>query len=149
MPPLVRYGIGFESHLQNVVVRVNAKTKKVSGFAVRDLEGTRIHYPTFRKNSGYELKLPAQSPHLANDCRVPWNKVHHSIIQDHVAPILHTLGIESHGGWTIVREELEKSLNPSGDPDAKGLWEYFTQEQMPIPRFLGMRLLGYYKEASL
>lgn len=149
MPPLVRYGLGFESHLQNVLVRVNATTKKVTGFAIRDFEGTRIHYPAFLR-SGYKLRevLPEGSPHLADSQRKPWNKVHHSIIQDNVSPILHILGLESHGGWSIVREELERVLDPSGDPDGRALWEYFTQEKMTIPRFMGMRLIGRYVEVS-
>ncbi|KAF7713573.1 siderophore [Penicillium ucsense] len=147
MPPLVRYGLGFESHLQNVLVRVNVKTKELTGFAIRDFEGTRIHYPTFLR-SGYELnELPAGSPHLSDTARKPWNKVHHSIIQDNVGPILHILGLEPHGGWSIVREELERVLNPAEDPDARGLWEYFTQEKMSIPRFMGMRLIGRYVES--
>lgn len=149
MPPLVRYGLGFESHLQNVLVRVNVTTKEVTGFAIRDFEGTRIHYPTFLR-SGYDLsELPEGSPNLADNHRKPWNKVHHSIIQDNVGHILHILGLESNGGWSIVREELERVLDPSGDPDGRALWEYFTQEKMPIPRFMGMRLIGRYVEVSL
>jgi siderophore synthetase component len=150
LPPLVQYGLGFESHLQNVTVRVNIETKEVTGFALKDFEGTRIHYPTFLR-SGYTLseKLPPGSPHLADNLSSPLNKVHHSLIQDHVGPLLHTLGIESHGGWTIVREELEKALNPSEDPDGKSLYEFFTQDTMPIPGFMGMRLIGRYVEVSL
>ncbi|OAA35706.1 Aerobactin siderophore biosynthesis, IucA/IucC [Beauveria brongniartii RCEF 3172] len=147
MPPLVQWGLGFESHLQNVLIRVNVTTKEVTGFAIRDFEGTRIHYPTFLR-SGYDLsELPKNSPHLSDSHRKPWNKVHHSIIQDNVGPILHILGLEPHGGWSIVREELERVLNPSGDPDGKALWEYFTQEKMTIPRFMGMRLIGRYVES--
>lgn len=149
MPPLVQYGLGFESHLQNVVVRVNVKTKEMTGFAIRDFEGTRIHYPTFLR-SGHNLhELPEGSPHLSETVSKPWNKVHHSIIQDNVGPILHMLGLEQHGGWCIVREELENVLDPLENPDAKALWEYFTQEKMAIPRFMGMRLIGRYVEASL
>jgi siderophore synthetase component len=149
MPPLVRYGLGFESHLQNVVVRVNVTTKEVTGFAIRDFEGTRIHYPTFLR-SGYDLsELPPGSSNLADDVRSPWNKVHHSIIQDHVGPILHTLGLESHRGWSIVREELERELNPTGDPDGRALYEFMARETMPIPGFMGMRMIGRYIEVSL
>ncbi|CAI7630067.1 unnamed protein product [Penicillium manginii] len=147
IPPLVRYGIGFENHLQNVVVRVNVKTKAVTGFAARDLEGTRIHYPTFVR-SGYDLsELPKDSSNVSDDIRSPWDKVHHSLIQDHLGPILHMLGLESHGAWTIVREELEKVLDPSGDPDARALHEFFMEKTMPIPGFMGMRLIGRYIEA--
>jgi siderophore synthetase component len=149
MPPLVQYGLGFESHLQNVLVRVNITNKEVTGFAIRDFEGTRIHYPRFLR-SGYDLsEIPEGSPHLSDNPRKPWNKVHHSIIQDNVGPILHILGLEPHGGWSIVREELERVLNPSEDSDGRALWEYFTQEKMAIPRFMGMRLIGRYVEVSL
>ncbi|KAJ5281041.1 IucC family-domain-containing protein [Penicillium angulare] len=147
LPPLVQYGLGFESHLQNVAIRVNVKTNEVTGFAIRDFEGTRIHYPTFLR-SGYDLsELPPGSPNLADDLRSPWNKVHHSLIQDHVGPILHILGIESHGGWTIVREELERALNPSEDPEGKALYDFLAKETMPIPGFMGMRMIGRYIES--
>jgi hypothetical protein len=59
------------------------------------------------------------------------------------------LGLESHGAWTIVREELEKVLDPSGDPDARALHEFFMEKTMPIPGFMGMRLIGRYIEVSL
>ncbi|KAJ5933478.1 IucC family-domain-containing protein [Penicillium verhagenii] len=147
LPPLVRYGIGFESHLQNVAVRVNVTRKKVTGFAVRDFEGTRIHYPTFLR-SGYDLsEVPAGSPNLADNLRSPWNKVHHSLIQDHAGPLLHVLGLESQGGWAIVLEELERALDPSGDPEGRALYEFMTEETMPIPGFMGMRLIGRYVES--
>ncbi|KAJ5920921.1 IucC family-domain-containing protein [Penicillium verhagenii] len=149
LPPLVRYGIGFESHLQNVAVRVNVTRKEVTGFAVRDFEGTRIHYPTFLR-SGYNLsEVPAGSPNLADNLRSPWNKVHHSLIQDHVGPLLHVLDLESQGGWAIVQEELERVLDPSGDPEGKALYDFMTEETMPIPGFMGMRLIGRYVEVSL
>ena len=69
MRPHVRHGIGFESHLQNTIVRVNVTTKEVTGFAIRDLDGTRIYYPTIRR-SGYDLsgRLPGDR-HITDDSR--------------------------------------------------------------------------------
>ncbi|KAJ6168175.1 FhuF/siderophore biosynthesis protein [Penicillium chrysogenum] len=150
IPPLLRYGIGFENHLQNVVVRVNVTTKEVTGFAARDLEGTRIHYPTFVSRSGYDLsQLPKDSSNVSDDIRSPWAKVHHSLIQDHLGPVLHMLGLESRGAWTIVREGLERVLNPSEGPDARALYEFFMEKTMPIPGFMGMRLIGRYIESHV
>ncbi|KAJ5109264.1 hypothetical protein N7456_005939 [Penicillium angulare] len=149
LPPLVKHGLGFECHLQNVAVRVNATTKEVTGFAIRDFEGTRVHYPTFLR-SGYNLdEIRPGSSNFSDDLSSSWNKVSHSLIQDHVGPILHVLGIESHGGWTIVREELERVLDPSGDPEGKALYDFLAAETMPIPGFMGMRMIGRYIEVSL
>ncbi|KAJ5097169.1 IucC family-domain-containing protein [Penicillium angulare] len=134
MPPLVRYGIGFESHLQNILVRVNGETNEITGFAIRDLEGTRIHYPTFL-SSGYTLDgFPKGFKQVTDNLQIPWGHVHHSIIQDNVGPVLHVLGLESNGGWSIVREELERVL--SGDSNGRALYQFFTKETMPIPRWI-------------
>ncbi|KAJ5097700.1 IucC family-domain-containing protein [Penicillium angulare] len=142
--PLVQYGIGFESHLQNIIVRVNSRTRELVGLAIRDMDGSRIHYPTFRCRAGYDL-ISGMAPgghHILNDLRAVLHHVHKTLIQENAGHILYTLGLEPHGGWSIVRDELEKVLEPLAEHDGKVVHDFLLEETMPLYRFLGMRLFG-------
>lgn len=57
---------------------------------------------------------------------------------------LYMLGLESKGGWRNVREELERALNPSGDPNGRALYDYWLRERMLSKCFLDMRLRDAY-----
>ncbi|KAB8229007.1 IucC family-domain-containing protein [Aspergillus alliaceus] len=146
LPPLARYGIGFESHSQNTLVRIDIKAKEVVGFAVRDFGGIRVHHPTFRR-SGRDLgAIPAGASTITDDLHAVWHKVHHALLQVHVGHLLYMLGLESNGGWPIVREELRKALNPSADPGGRMVYDFFMQVTMPFKCFMEMRLQGLYRD---
>ncbi|KAL3477387.1 IucC family-domain-containing protein [Aspergillus californicus] len=146
LPPLVRYGIGFESHSQNTLVRINLKTKQVVGFAVRDFGGIRIHYPTFCQ-SGHDLSaIPEGASTITHDMHAVLAKVHHSLFQVHVGHLLYMLGLESNGGWPIVCQELRNALNPGTDPAGKLVYDSFLQEMMSNKCFMEMRLKGVYRD---
>ncbi|KAL2858582.1 IucC family-domain-containing protein [Aspergillus pseudoustus] len=147
LPPLVRHGIGLESHSQNILVRVNTTSKEVTGFAVRDFGGIRIHAPAFSR-SGVDLPglLPPGAQTVTDNVHTIWHKVHHALLQVHVGHLLYMLGLESHGGWPIVREELERALDPLGDPDGRAVHEYLLRKTMPLKCFMEMRLRGIYRD---
>lgn len=44
------YGLAFEAHAQNVLIRMDRTTGKINGWATRDLGSMRIHMPTFVKS---------------------------------------------------------------------------------------------------
>ncbi|GLA43295.1 hypothetical protein AnigIFM63309_001024 [Aspergillus niger] len=56
------------------------------------------------------------------------------------------LDLESHGGWPIVREELERVLDPLGDPDGRAVHEAFTNKTMAFKCFMEMRLRNIYRD---
>ncbi|GLA24864.1 siderophore [Aspergillus niger] len=147
LPPLVRHGIRIEAHSQNVLVRVNITNKEIAGFAIRDFDGIRIHYPTFLRHPDNENALndiPPGARTLTDDLHRMWHAVHHSLLQAHVGHLLYMLGLESNGGWRVVREELERALNPSGDPDGRLLYDFWLKETMLSRCFLEMRLRDAY-----
>ncbi|KAI2882540.1 hypothetical protein CBS63078_2167 [Aspergillus niger] len=147
LPPLVRHGIRIEAHSQNVLVRVNITNKEIAGFAIRDFDGIRIHYPTFLRHPDNENALndiPPGARTLTDDLHRMWHAVHHSLLQAHVGHLLYMLGLESKGGWRVVREELERALNPSRDPDGRLLYDFWLKEMMLSRCFLEMRLRDAY-----
>ncbi|BCS05528.1 uncharacterized protein AKAW2_81329S [Aspergillus luchuensis] len=146
LPPLVRYGIGLEAHAQNICVRINTTSKEVTGFAVRDFGGARIHRPTFFRTRIELGTIPPGASAFVEDMHKVWHKVYHALIQMHVGHLLYMLGLESHGGWPIVREELERVLVSSCDPDAKAVHEAFMNKTMAFKCFMEMRLRNIYRD---
>ncbi|GKZ64479.1 siderophore [Aspergillus niger] len=148
----IMFGLGSLKEKQtwfrkNVLVRVNITNKEITGFAIRDFDGIRIHYPTFLRHPDYENALnniPPGARTLTDDLHRMWHAAHHSLLQAHVGHLLYMLGLESKGGWRVVREELEWALNPSGDPDGRLLYDFWLKETMLSRCFLEMRLRDAY-----
>ncbi|GAQ47001.1 hypothetical protein ANI_1_524044 [Aspergillus niger] len=146
LPPLVRHGIGLEAHAQNICVRINTTSKEVTGFAVRDFGGARIHRPTFFRTRIELGTIPPGASAFVDDMQKVWHKVYHALIQMHVGHLLYMLGLESHGGWPIVREELGRALVSLGDPDAKAVHDHFMNKTMAFKCFMEMRLRNIYRD---
>ena len=147
LPPLVRYGIGLEAHGQNLVARICRQTGTVKGFAVRDFGGVRMHVPMLRAHGVNFDSLPPGGATLTEDLHNVWSKVHHALLQNHVGLLLNALGLERQGGWSIVRETLERVLKEE-EEGGKGVLEYFMQDTMPFKCFLRMRMEGKYRDVS-
>ncbi|GLB08073.1 siderophore [Aspergillus tubingensis] len=154
LPPMIRHGVYVEAHSQNILVRVNLTSKEVTGFALRDFDGIGIHPPTFllrhsdNKNDALN-DIPASARNLNNDLYSICDQVHHALLQAHVGHLLYMLGLESKGGWRIVREELERALNPSEDPDGRLLYDYWMKDTMASKSFLEMRLRDAYAKCYM
>lgn len=148
-PPLVRYGIGLEAHGQNLVARINRQTGEITGFAVRDFGGVRMHVPTLRAHGVSFASLPSGGATLTDDLHNVWSKVHHALVQNHVGLLLSALGLETRSsrGWSIVRDTLEEVLRAEGE-EGKKVWEFFMQDTMPFKCFLRMRMEGKYRDVS-
>ncbi|RDW72328.1 uncharacterized protein DSM5745_07500 [Aspergillus mulundensis] len=135
LPPLAKYGIGLEAHGQNVLLRVAKATGRITGFAVRDFDGLRIHTATLQRAipEQYRHRLDAlsgveenrRSRNFVDNEEAVRKKVYHALIQSHIGPLVYGLGLEGlnaeaeagaedgddgGGGWTIVREELGRVL---------------------------------------
>ncbi|PYH34612.1 uncharacterized protein BO87DRAFT_435878 [Aspergillus neoniger CBS 115656] len=154
LPPMIRHGVYVEAHSQNILVRVNLTSKEVTGFALRDFDGIGIHPPTFllrhsdNKNDALNV-IPSSTRNLNNDLYSMCDQVHHALLQAHVGHLLYMLGLESKGGWRIVREELERALNPSEDPDGRLLYDYWMKDTMASKSFLEMRLRDAYAKCCM
>lgn len=139
LPLLVQYGIGFETHGQNTLVRVCLDSKQIKGFAVRDFEGVKLHIPTLQQQG---INLPITSPGCTNSVESVWSKIHHALFQNHVGNLLYALGLDGHDGWAIVRNELSAVLEPDTDAAGKKLYEYIVQNMMPFKCFFGSENVG-------
>ncbi|KAL4876012.1 ferric iron reductase FhuF-like transporter-domain-containing protein [Aspergillus karnatakaensis] len=162
-PALVNHGIGLEAHAQNILLRVDKTSKEIKGFAVRDFDGLRVHRDTLLQSipeeMGYILDglglggadadaaAAGKSRNFVQTKEEVWRKVHHAVLQLHVSPLVHALGLEGSatqaeaggGGWTIVREELERVLLGLG-AGGREVYEFMTREKMDVKCFLRMRM---------
>lgn len=150
LPPLVRHGIGLEAHGQNLVARINRHSGEISGFAVRDFGGVRMHVPTLRKHGVSFASLPPGGSTLTDDLHNVWSKVNHALVQNHIGLLLSALGLETRAGrgWSIVRDALQNVLSSEGEDGMKVL-DNFMQDTMPFKCFLRMRMEGKYRDVRL
>ncbi|KAF7128318.1 hypothetical protein CNMCM5793_002860 [Aspergillus hiratsukae] len=144
--PLVHHGIALEAHAQNTVVRLCTATGRIKGFAIRDFGGVHFHKPTLREQ-GFPLdwEIPG-SLTLNDDLTSVWNLASHTLLQCHAPSLLYGLRLETHGGWAVVKEELESVLEGFGGDVARGLLEYFCEGTMVMKSFPRMLMEGMYRE---
>ncbi|ODM23759.1 hypothetical protein SI65_01348 [Aspergillus cristatus] len=141
LPPLVNYGIGLEAHGQNMVVRINKQTRSIQGFALRDLGGSRIHNLTFTAHKfKFDTLSRDKNPIFMDDITAVWDRIHHVVLQNHVGYLMDALGLDKHGGWSIVREELKGVLNDGEESRGREVYEYFLKGEMAFKCFFKMRL---------
>lgn len=141
IPPLVDYGIGLEAHGQNMVVRVNRDTLAIQGFALRDLGGSRIHNPTFTAHKfSFDTLARGNNPIFMDDIIKVWDRIHHVVLQNHIGYLMNALGLDKHGGWPIVREELRSVLDDGEGGRGREIYEHFLKKEMAFKCFLKTRL---------
>lgn len=149
LEPLLRHGIGLEAHGQNVVVRVDIKTHKIAGFAVRDIGGIEFYMPTLQEQ-GYDLKTLLPNNVFESESLVKqWQRTHHAIFRLHLHQLLRALRLQHDGGWEIVREELSKFISHEGSKLAREMEAYFLRKTIPYKCFMRMRIAGIYRTVSL
>ena len=144
--PLTQHGVGFELHAQNSVIRICKRTKRVKGFAIRDLAGVKLHGPTL-KDQGFDITNLGAT--VTEDIHQVWNRVHHALVQNHIGYLLYSLGLEgdSCDGWQIVHSELERVLSGPGST-AQAIFQYFVKETMPLKSFIRMRMGASFKSVN-
>jgi siderophore synthetase component len=148
MRPLLDHGIALEAHGQNIVARICTSSKTIKGFAVRDFGGIRLYMPKLH-SQGFDLpSIPPGSAITSHNLHDVWNKVHHSLFQNHLGQLIIALGLEERGGWAVVREELENVVRPGESQEAADLWAYFVQDKMVFKCFLRMKMEGKYRDVS-
>lgn len=122
------FGVAFEAHAQNSLVRLDADGLPV-GFAVRDMEGVAI-------DRTREPDLPPDSPALY-DHDEAWRRLCYHAITNQLAHVVHALAV--HAGvperllWTVARDQLrdlpaaERLLAAPTLPAKANLLSRFTQ----------------------
>jgi siderophore synthetase component len=124
------------------------KTLSIKGFAVRDFGGIRFHMPTLNRQGFFLNSIPAGSAITSSDLRDVRDKVHHSLIQNHLGLLIVSLQLTDKGGWAVVREELKKILSSEEGDEVKELYNYLFGEVMFFKCFLRMKMEGKYRDVS-
>jgi siderophore synthetase component len=136
-------------HSQNALVRVNPRSKSVVGFAIRDMNGVKIHTPTLRDQGiAVDERLAQIAETNSNNSEALWKRAHRTLIQNHAGFLLRSLGLDNSQGWSIVRDELENVLLSSECPMGQSLRQFFWAQTMGYPCFLGAILRGKPLEVS-
>lgn len=147
--PLLGRGVVLETHSQNVLVRVDQRTKSVVGFAIRDMNGVKIHVPTLQDQGiVVDERLAQISETRAANLEALWKRAHRTLIQNHAGFLMRSLGLDNSQGWSIVRDELEKVLFSPECPMGEELHRFFWAGSMGYPCFLGAILRGKPLEVS-
>lgn len=147
--PLPGRGIVLETHSQNVLVRVDRRSKSLAGFAIRDMNGVKIHVLTLQEHGiTVDEKLTQISETRAASIEALWKRAHRTLIQNHAGFLLRSLGLDNSQGWSILRDELEKVLSSDECPMGSELHQFFWGQNMGYPCFLGAILRGKPLEVS-
>jgi siderophore synthetase component len=141
--PLLSRGLCLETHSQNVLVRFDPQNKSVVGFAIRDMNGVKIHIPTLQDQGiAVDERLAEIAETRCNDINALWKRAHRTLIQNHAGFLLRSLGLDNSQGWSIVRDELENVLLSPDCPMGQSLHQFFWAGSMGYPCFLGAILRG-------
>lgn len=147
--PLLGRGVVLETHSQNVLVRVDRRSKSVVGFAIRDMNGVKIHVPTLQDQGiSVDERLAQISETRAASLEALWKRAHRTLIQNHAGFLMRSLGLDNSQGWSIVRDELQNVLLGPECPMGQELRQFFWAESMGYPCFLGAILRGKPLEVS-
>jgi siderophore synthetase component len=107
IPLMVKYGIGLEGHLQNIVPVFKSDGTPVK-LLVRDWEGIRVHRGRLAA-AGFDItQFHAKSRILVSDLKSVRNKMFYSVFQNHLGELVLRLtefyGVDEARFWNVIRE---------------------------------------------
>ncbi|PPR03669.1 hypothetical protein CVT24_007790 [Panaeolus cyanescens] len=116
IPALIRNGVAFEAHAQNVLVRVDVASKEVRGFVIRDLGGLRIHPPTLRASTKTDFQFLPEHCVATKTLEEIYPKFYHTFVHNHIQRLIRLLDLHTDGsGWDILRKHMN-SVIPRNHP---------------------------------
>ncbi|EME83988.1 uncharacterized protein MYCFIDRAFT_162844 [Pseudocercospora fijiensis CIRAD86] len=147
LSPALDSGICLEAHGQNMLVRVDKTSKKIVGFAVRDVGGIKCHMPTLRSR-GYDLlsALPGSFV-VCDDEEEAWSIVQHTLINNHLHHLIRRLRVPQGQAWQMIRDQIEGffSRRPKSDV-AQRFRESLFRPEVHSKAFLRMKMQGLYRD---
>ena len=138
---LTRYGIALEAHPQNtvLVLRDGAPVRLL----VRDLGGARV-LPERLRAQGFEVDLRPGSPVIAADERELRDKLHYSLVTNHLGELLAALGQASGAAqrplWTPFARAAKTAFSALDKAEVDS--DALLGAPLPVKTFLRMRLAG-------
>ncbi|EAW21013.1 uncharacterized protein NFIA_061740 [Aspergillus fischeri NRRL 181] len=138
LPPLFKYGLGLAVHRQNALLRLDPLSKEIKGFVIRDLGFMRVHRPTFRKGTCFDIETPKTSIYTETLEEV-YQYMFNPAIIGHLSSFVRALhpGL---AGWKVIREELERII-PDNDSIARSVW--LQSPEFPTKANITMEVHGY------
>ncbi|PVU86627.1 hypothetical protein BB561_006635 [Smittium simulii] len=149
IPYIINFGIAFEAHQQNTLLRVSAeKPYAITGFIIRDFGGIKVlqkqMYSALNMESDPEnpLMLP-DSCTDAHTVEEVYKLGYHAMIQCNMYRLIRALDLHySRIGWGIVRNSIEKSVPSIDHP----LLKYWYSPTIDLKCFMSMKLDSLYRD---
>jgi hypothetical protein len=148
IPPLLKNGVAFEAHAQNVLARFDVVTKELRGFVIRDLGGLRIHPPTLRESTGVDFQFLSGHVVATKDLGEIFSKFYHTFVHNHVQRLVRLLGMHHNGsGWSILRKHMSEVI-----PKEHQVWKVWmdpASKTIESKSLIRMRMHGSYRDVSV
>ncbi|CAA7267094.1 unnamed protein product [Cyclocybe aegerita] len=107
LPALIKNGVAFEAHAQNVLARFDKITKELKGFVIRDLGGLRIHPSTLRDSTGVDFQFLPGHCVATETLEETFPKFYHTFVHNHIQRLIRLLGLHYNGlGWEMLRKHM-------------------------------------------
>jgi len=130
-------------------VRVSRSSQEITGLAIRDFGGMKIHMPTL-KRAGYELfsALPG-SFITTDDEKEAWSILQHTLIQNHLHHLVKRLHLPRAKAWSTVRAEMIGFFAQTGyEQKGPEMRAYFMAQNVEMKAFLRMKMHDKYRDVS-
>ncbi|KAJ2547285.1 hypothetical protein EV175_005283 [Coemansia sp. RSA 1933] len=142
LPPVLAHGFAFEAHQQNTLVRVDAASRRIHGFVVRDFGGIMVHPQSFRRSTGHDCPMLPGNSTTARSIDDVYDVAYHTLIQCQINRLIRALDLHYSGrGWAIVRDELARAV--PADSALYAAW--MGSSSVRLKAFVSMKLGGLYR----
>ncbi|KAF8899908.1 IucC family-domain-containing protein [Gymnopilus junonius] len=145
LPALIKNGVAFEAHAQNVLARFDIATGELLGFVLRDLGGLRIHPPTLRQSTGVDFQFLRGHCVATDTLEETFPKFYHTFVHNHIQRLIRLLGLHYNGlGWAILRKYMEVAI-PRHHP-AWDVWINPNSHTVNSKCLMRMRMRDSYRD---
>lgn len=134
------YGVAFEAHAQNVLIRMDRSSGSIRGWASRDLGSIKIHTPTLAK-SGYVLtSIPKGSLIPTESEEETWRIIQFCLFHNHLNVFIYRLGVDRFAAWAMIRSKLDAFFERRRHQEnTERLRAFLFAETIPQKAFMRMK----------
>ncbi|KDR79022.1 hypothetical protein GALMADRAFT_137986 [Galerina marginata CBS 339.88] len=145
LPALIKNGVAFEAHAQNVLARFDIVTGNLRGFVIRDLGGLRVHPPTLRESTGVDFQFLPGHCVATRTLEEIFPKFYHTFVHNHIQRLIRVLGLHYNGrGWEMLRQHM-KAVIPCDHP-VWNVWMNSSSRTVNSKCLMRMRMRDSYRD---
>lgn len=145
LPALIKNGVAFEAHAQNVVARFETATGKILGFIYRDLGGLRIDPKTLKESTGVDFQFLPGHCVVTQSLEEASPKFYHTFVHNHIQRLIRLLRLHANGiGWQLLRKHMA-SVIPR-DHKLWDLWMNPERKRVDSKCLMRMRMKDSYRD---